>query len=72
MRAARPPRGRKLFLEKLLKLRAKAVIREEIYPAARRAVARFPGHDSRGLRHAAPLGAGTLAARMGPAHQKSD
>ena len=40
--------------------------------AARRAVARFPGHDSRGLRHAAPLGAGTLAARMGPAHQKSD
>jgi hypothetical protein len=40
--------------------------------AARRAVARFPGHDSRGLRHAAPLGVGTLAARMGPAHQKSD
>ena len=30
------------------------------------------GHDGRGLRHAAPLGAGTLAARMGPAHQKSD
>jgi hypothetical protein len=30
------------------------------------------GHDGRGLRHAAPLGAGTLAARMGPAHQRSD
>ena len=30
------------------------------------------GHDGRGLRHAAPLGAGILAARMGPAHQKSD
>ena len=30
------------------------------------------GHDGRGLRHAAPLGAGTLAARMGPTHQKSD
>ena len=29
-------------------------------------------HDGRGLRHAAPLGAGILAARMGPAHQKSD
>ena len=30
------------------------------------------GHESRGLRHAAPLGAGTLATRMGPAHQKSN
>ena len=30
------------------------------------------GHDGRGLRHAAPLSAGILAARMGPAHQKSD
>ena len=30
------------------------------------------GHDGRGLRHAVPLGAGILAARMGPAHQKSD
>ena len=30
------------------------------------------GHESRGLRHTAPLGVGTLAARMGPAHQNSD
>ena len=30
------------------------------------------GHDGRGLRHAATLGAGILGARMGPAHQKSD
>ena len=41
------------------------------YQAARGPLG-FPGHDSRALRHAAPLGAGTLAARMGPAHQKSD
>jgi len=37
-----------------------------------RAVVASAGHDGRGLRHAAPLGAGILAARMGPAHQKSD
>ena len=37
-----------------------------------RAVVASAGHDGRGHRHAAPLGAGTLAARMGPAHQKSD
>ena len=37
-----------------------------------RAVVASAGHDGRGPRHAAPLGAGILAARMGPAHQKSD
>ena len=37
-----------------------------------RAVVASAGHDGRGLRHAAPLGAGILAARMGPAEQKSD
>jgi hypothetical protein len=37
-----------------------------------RAVVASAGHDGRGLRRAAPLGrAGTLATRMGPAHQKS-
>jgi hypothetical protein len=36
------------------------------------AVVASAGHDGRGLRHAAPLGAGILAARMGPAHQNSD
>jgi hypothetical protein len=56
-----------------LKLRAKSVIfrftvQKNVRP--RRAVARFPGHESRGLRHAAPLGDGMLAARMGPSHQK--
>ena len=30
------------------------------------------GHDGRGLRHAAPLGAGIRADHLGPAHQKSD
>ena len=37
-----------------------------------RAVVASAGHDGRGPSHAAPLGFGTLAARMGPAHQKSD
>jgi hypothetical protein len=33
---------------------------------------RSPRHESRGLRHVALLGDGTLVTRMGPAHQNSD
>ena len=38
----------------------------------RRAVARSPGHESRELRHAAPLGDDILATQIGPVHQNSD
>ena len=37
-----------------------------------RAVVALGGHDGRGLRHAAPLGVDTLAARIGRAHQNFD
>ena len=61
--------------KKLLKLRTESVILDSLalkFVRPRRAVARSPRHESRGLRHAAPLGDGTLATRMGPAHQNSD
>jgi hypothetical protein len=67
----------KMFLGggELLKLRVRSLIFRfdaQKLIRLRRTVARSPGHESHGLHHAAPLGAGTLAARMGLAHQISN